>query len=174
MNAGGHGSSIGEVLKEAFVADLAAGGEVMVRPAGRLHLGYRHSGISATEVVVEATFALTPGDPAELGRLIDEIVSWRREHQPGGQNAGSVFQNPPDTAAAALIEEAGLKGLRYGSAQVSPRHANFIQADSGGQAEDVYALIQVVQAEVAKRFGIELGLEVELVGFSGTRSGEAR
>ena len=96
---------------------------------------------------------------------IDEVVRWRREHQPGGQNAGSVFTNPPGDAAGRLIEEAGLKGFRIGSAVVSDRHANFIQADPGGSADDVKRLIDEVRALVAERLGVELRTELRLVGF---------
>jgi UDP-N-acetylmuramate dehydrogenase len=76
---------------------------------------------------------------------IGEIVRWRRENQPGGRNAGSVFRNPPGDAAGRLIEAAGLKGHRVGSAKVSSKHANFVQADAGGSADDVYRLIGEVE-----------------------------
>jgi UDP-N-acetylmuramate dehydrogenase len=108
---------------------------------------------------------LRPGDRARSEREIAEIVRWRREHQPGGQNCGSVFTNPPDDSAGRLIEEAGLKGFAVGSAHVSPKHANFIQADEGGSADDVWALIQEVQRLVAERTGVRLQPEVRLVGF---------
>jgi UDP-N-acetylmuramate dehydrogenase len=106
----------------------------------------------------------------EAGRAtIRDIVRWRREHQPGGQNAGSVFTNPagqpPANSAGWLIETAGCKGRRWGSAMVSPKHANFIQADSGGSADDVRALLEAVRAEVARVHGLTLKTEVRLVGF---------
>ncbi|HVC66260.1 MAG TPA: UDP-N-acetylmuramate dehydrogenase, partial [Acidimicrobiales bacterium] len=96
---------------------------------------------------------------------IAEIVRWRREHQPGGSNAGSVFTNPPGDSAGRLIDEAGLRGHRLGSAEVSPKHANFIQADSGGSAADVRRLIEDVQRRVRERFGVELATEVRMIGF---------
>ena len=68
------------------------------------------------------------------------IVRWRRQHQPGGSNAGSVFTNPEGDSAGRLIEAAGLKGFRMGTARVSEKHANFIQADKDGRADDVHAL----------------------------------
>ncbi len=80
-------------------------------------------------------------------------------------NAGSVFTNPPDDAAGRLIEAAGLKGLRIGSAVVSDKHANFIQADPGGSADDVRRLIDTVRALVADRLGVELRTELRFVGF---------
>ena len=79
--------------------------------------------------------------PPKSAARIAEIVKWRREHQPGGQNAGSVFTNPPGDAAGRIVEAAGLKGFRIGTAAVSDKHANFIQADPGGSADDVADLI---------------------------------
>ena len=96
------------------------------------------------------------------------IVRWRREHQPGGQNCGSVFVNPVPGAlsAGALIDGLGLRGFRIGSAHVSEKHANFIQASEGGSAADVRAVIEAVRARVAEATGIVLRSEVRLVGFA--------
>lgn len=194
MNAGGHGSAIAEHLREARVADLthpAGAPLVTVRSRAELDLRYRHSAIAATDVVVEATFDLVPGDSEASLAEIHEIVRWRREHQPGGQNAGSVFANPggspsadptsADAAAAgpsagALIDQAGLKGYRHGTAMVSPKHANFIQAEPGGSADDVAALIELVADRVASQFGVALHTEVRMVGFpvSGASGSEDR
>ena len=99
------------------------------------------------------------------------IVKWRREHQPGGSNAGSVFTNPEGDSAGRLIEEAGLKGYRLGTAHVSEKHANFIQADKGGRADDVRALMEHVRAVVAARCGVTLSAEVRLLGFDGGKTG---
>src|SRR5207237_6058910 len=112
-----------------------------------------------------ATFALEPGDRARAEATIADIVRWRREHQPGGANAGSVFTNPPDDSSGRLIDAAGLKGFRVGSAFVSPKHANFFQADEGGSADDVLALIREVQRLVEERTGVRLEPELRLVGF---------
>ena len=98
------------------------------------------------------------------------IVRWRREHQPGGANAGSVFTNPENDSAGRLIEAAGLKGYRKGTAHVSEKHANFIQADRGGSADDVYALMEHVRAVVAERCGVALRTEVRLLGFDGRKT----
>ena len=92
-------------------------------------------------------------------------MRWRREHQPGGSNAGSVFANPDGDSAGRLIDAAGLKGHRRGSAFVSPKHANFVQVDDGGSADDVRALIEEVRTTVEDRFGVVLQLENRLVGF---------
>ena len=94
---------------------------------------------------IEATSATgARGDRTESEATISEVVAWRRANQPGGQNAGSVFVNPVpgEVSAGALIDQLGLRGLRVGSAQVSDKHANFIQADDGGSADDVHALME--------------------------------
>ena len=164
MNAGGHGSDVAAVLDRCRVFDLRTGrGDERAAPA--LALGYRRSGLAPEEVVVWAAFALTPGDRAEAERAVAEVVRWRRAHQPGGSNAGSVFTNPDGDAAGRLVEAAGLKGFRLGTARVSPKHANFIQADEDGSADDVRALIEHVRAVVAERTGVSLVPEVRLVGF---------
>ena len=94
-----------------------------------------------------------------------EIVQWRRDNQPGGQNAGSVFTNPPGDSAGRLIDTAGLKGFRIGTAEVSPKHANFIQADPGGSADDVLALMTEIMRRVHETHGVELHAETHVVGF---------
>ena len=108
--------------------------------------GYRSSSVRATELVVAAELEVTPGSIETEQEAVAAIVRWRREHQPGGSNAGSVFTNPEDDSAGRLIEAAGLKGFRIGTAHVSEKHANFIQADRDGRADDVYALMEHVRA----------------------------
>jgi UDP-N-acetylmuramate dehydrogenase len=165
MNAGGHGSDLSRTLTTAQVADLADGGRRSTLTIHDLAFGYRRSAITAAHVVLSAEFGLAPGDPARAEQAVAEVVRWRREHQPGGPNAGSVFTNPPADSAGRLIDEAGLKGYRHGSAFVSPKHANFIQVDPGGAADDVWRLMATVQAAVRAKTGVELHPEVHLVGF---------
>lgn len=164
MNAGGHGSDTAACLLRYRWLDLVsdAGG---TDPPDRLALGYRTSSVRPSEVVVWAELTVTAGDPDEAKAAIAEIVRWRRAHQPGGSNAGSVFANPPGDAAGRLVEAAGLKGHRLGSARVSEKHANFIQVDDGGSADDVRRLMTHVAATVEERFGVRLRPEVRLVGF---------
>ncbi len=164
MNAGGHGSDVAASLRRYAWMDLAsgAGGEDGLE---RLAPSYRHSSIRDAQVVLWAELAASSGDPAAGRDEIAEIVRWRREHQPGGSNAGSVFANPEGTSAGALIEEVGCRGMRLGSAVVSPKHANFIQADDGGSADDVWRLIHRVAATVAEAKGVRLRTEVRLIGF---------
>jgi UDP-N-acetylmuramate dehydrogenase len=168
MNAGGHGSDVAATLRRVRVLDLATGEDGIVTAAS-LELGYRSSAVTPTRVVVWAEFALQPGDTAAGEAELSEIVRWRREHQPGGQNAGSVFTNPDGDSAGRLVDAAGCKGLRRGSAHVAEKHANFIQADAGGSADDVAALIAEVQARVEAATGVRLHPEVRLVGFGDPR-----
>ncbi len=164
MNAGGHGSDMAGSLLRVRVVDTA-GGEDGVVPASELDLAYRQSSLRSSDVVVWAELELGRGDPGEAEAEIASIVRWRRANQPGGQNAGSVFTNPPGDSAGRLVEVAGCKGMRLGSASVSTRHANFIQADEGGSADDVFALMADVRRQVAARTGVVLEPETRLVGF---------
>jgi UDP-N-acetylmuramate dehydrogenase len=164
MNAGGHGSDIAGTLTEARVLDLHSGEDRLLSVAD-LALGYRRSAIQPHHVVCAARFHLAAGDAATATAEISEIVAWRRDNQPGGQNAGSVFTNPDGDSAGRLIDAAGGKGLRHGSAEVSPKHANFIQADPGGSADDVHALMLDVQALVLRDSGVLLEPETRLIGF---------
>jgi UDP-N-acetylmuramate dehydrogenase len=166
MNAGGHGSDVAATIVRAGVADLAAGGEVEVIDADGLDLGYRRSAIGPTHVVAWAEFGLRAGDRDAAEAEIRDIVRWRRENQPGGSNAGSVFTNPPGDSAGRLIDQAGLKGHRVGSAHVSPKHANFFQADVDGRADDVAALIWEVQRLVEATTGVRLHPELRMIGFA--------
>lgn len=164
MNAGGHGSDVARRLQRVRIFDVATGKDGVV-VAADLDLGYRRSNLRPSQVVVWAEFEVYRGDPHQAGAEVSEIVRWRRQKQPGGQNAGSVFTNPANESAGRLIEVAGAKGLRLGTAQVSPKHANFIQADPGGSADDVFALIEELRRRVREATGIDLVPEVRLVGF---------
>jgi len=164
MNAGGHGSDMAASLVRVRVVDLAGGedGEVTTRDLG---LQYRSSAFTSSQVVVSAQLQLRGGIVADAEAEIAEIVRWRRANQPGGQNAGSVFTNPPGSSAGALIDAAGLKGLRHGGAEVSPKHANFIQAADGGSADDVWHLMADVRQRVFDHVGVVLHPETRMVGF---------
>jgi UDP-N-acetylmuramate dehydrogenase len=164
MNAGGHGSDMAAVLRGVRVLDLRTGEDGSVSVA-ELDLRYRHSSVASHQVVLEAELRLAVGDRATAEAAISEIVRWRRAHQPGGPNAGSVFTNPAGDSAGRLIDAAGLKGHRVGTAVVSTKHANFIQADEGGSADDVLALMTEVRRAVRRRTGIDLVPETRLVGF---------
>ncbi|HET8621876.1 MAG TPA: UDP-N-acetylmuramate dehydrogenase [Acidimicrobiales bacterium] len=169
MNAGGHGSDMAATLVSAEIVDLGVGGGPRTVAAGDLALGYRRSAVAPRQVVVAATLGLARGDRMAGERTLSEIVAWRRANQPGGQNAGSVFTNPPGDSAGRLIDAAGCKGLRRGTAEVSTKHANFVQADPGGSADDVLALMGEVQRRVEEAFGARLEVETRLVGFENSR-----
>ncbi len=172
MNAGGHGSDTAATLRSCRIVDLSSG-RVDDRPVSRLGLGYRRSALRREDVVVSARHRLAAGDPAAGADAIAEVVRWRRDHQPGGSNAGSVFTNPPGDSAGRLIDACGLKGARIGSAEVSTKHANFFQADEGGSADDVLRLIHHVRDRVRAETGVDLVPEVRLVGFADDASAPA-
>jgi UDP-N-acetylmuramate dehydrogenase len=166
MNAGGHGSDIAACLVEAQVFDLASQFCGWVA-ADRLGLRFRGSDLAGHQIVLAARLQLALGDRDASQRELDEIVRWRREHQPGGQNAGSVFVNPipGELAAGELVERVGLRGFTLGTASVSDKHANFIMGSEGGLAADVRALIDLVRDRVAAETGFVLRSEVRLIGF---------
>ena len=173
MNAGGHGSDMASCLHTYSWVDVLsdAGG---TSDAARLRYGYRSSSVGPTELVLGASLVVTPGDPAAEKDGLSEIVRWRRHHQPGGANAGSVFANPEGDSAGRLIDAAGLKGFRLGTAQVSEKHANFIQAAKGGKADDVRALMSAVRDAVFDRLGVWLTAEVRLLGFEADETDPVR
>jgi UDP-N-acetylmuramate dehydrogenase len=167
MNAGGHGRETVEVLRRAWVMDLLRAGAPAgsdERGAGDLELGYRRSNLRPSDVVCAAELTVTADAAAACEARVADIVRWRREHQPGGQNAGSVFRNPPGDSAGRLIDAAGLKGLRVGGAVVSEKHANFFQAEPGATASDVRELVTEVRRRVADVSGVELVAELHIVG----------
>lgn len=167
MNAGGHGSDIAACLVQAEIFDLHTQ-LVGWRPAQALGLRFRGSNLLDHEIVLFAQLDLAEGDIDQSEGEIAEIVRWRRENQPGGQNAGSVFVNPipGELSAGELIDRVGLRGFRIGGAFVSEKHANFIQAGDGATAADVKAVIEQVRERVAEETGFELRSEVRLVGFA--------
>lgn len=170
MNAGGHGAEIKDSLTTALLFKLQTG-EFVWRSNTELAFDYRTSSVSATELVIQAQFSLLLGDSASGKAKMLEIVQWRRANQPGGQNAGSVFTNPDGDSAGRLIESVGAKGLRIGSAAVSTKHANFIQADENGCAADILALMQEIQRLVFAQHGVQLAFETRLLGFDGELGG---
>ncbi len=170
-NAGAHEADVAGVLESVRV--LAADGTESEVAAADLALAYRDSRFkhgaqdpaAARDIVVAATFALSPADPDTIKARLDDIRRWRQAHQPIGlPSAGSVFRNPAGNSAGRLIEAAGLKGLRIGGAVVSAKHANFIVNDQKGTASDVRRLAEQVRAEIQARHGLELAFEIEFVG----------
>ncbi|MGZ6266315.1 MAG: UDP-N-acetylmuramate dehydrogenase [Candidatus Limnocylindrales bacterium] len=117
------------------------------------------------ELILGATFGLSPASPAEIRARLDEIRRWRREHQPLDlPSAGSVFRNPEGDSAGRLIDACGLKGTRLGGAVISETHANFIVNTGGASASDIRRLAERARGAVARRFGIDLVYEVQFIG----------
>lgn len=166
MNAGGHGSDMAASVIGVHLLDLRTTRCGWVDVAG-LGLRFRGSRVRDHQVVLDARLRLRKGDAVAAEKELVEIVRWRRDHQPGGQNAGSVFVNPipGELAAAELIDSLGLRGFRIGGAVVSEKHANFIQAENKCSAADVRAVMEHVRAEVELKLGVVLRSEVRLVGF---------
>jgi UDP-N-acetylmuramate dehydrogenase len=164
MNAGGHGSDMAASLASIRVVDMAAG-QTREMAAGALGLSYRHTDLPATCVVTSATLRLAHGDVEAAEAEVAESVRWRREHQPGGANAGSVFTNPEGDSAGRLVDVVGGKGLTVGSAAVSEKHANFVQAAPGGSADDVAQLMLEVADLVERGTGVRLRAETRMAGF---------
>lgn len=165
-NAGAHGGEMSQVLVTASVLDPSTGA---LRELGAAECGfsYRESRFKHEAAVICGATIEAPGrdDPAAIAARVSEHQRARRETQPlADQNAGSVFRNPPGDHSGRLIDAAGLKGHRLGSARVSEKHANFIVTDRGGSAADVRALGDHVRAAVRERFGVDLRYEIEFVG----------
>lgn len=168
MNAGGHGSDMAACLIDVVVYDMNDPGAGLQRlPVASLGLRFRASDLAPAHIVHEARLRLSIGDRERAERELSEIVRWRRENQPGGQNCGSVFVNPVpgEVTAGGLIDSIGLRGFTIGTASVSEKHANFVQATDGGRAADVRAVIEHVREVVAAETGYRLRSEVRLVGF---------
>ena len=164
MNAGGHGAEIRDSLIDAELIDLR-NGALFSRSNDGLEFGYRTSSVDTAELVLGARFELSRAAAAAGSARLAEIVAWRRANQPGGHNSGSVFSNPDGDSAGRLIETVGAKGLRIGTAEVSRKHANFIQADDDGRAADILSLMAELRRRVLERHGIELQFETQLLGF---------
>ena len=192
-NAGAHNSNMGEVLEWIEVLDARSSSEdqysiPMVRRYmhDELDLSYRHSRfrelrrvvfdeqgypkpaprglIEPAEIILLLTIRLHHEDPQKLRKIIEEHKQYRKRTQPVQQSAGSIFKNPAGDYAGRLIEQAGLKGMIHGKAQISERHANFIVNLGRASAADVVALIKEARNRVHEKFGIDLELEVELRG----------
>jgi UDP-N-acetylmuramate dehydrogenase len=163
MNAGTREREMKDVVQSVTLLDAA--GSLQELPAARLRWQYRELELPAGSVVLGARFRAPPGDAAQIRADQEAQLARRRETQPiHERSCGSVFKNPPGDHAGRLIEAAGLKGVRQGSAEISPLHANFIVTRGRARAADVLALIARARAAVATRFGVALETEVAIVG----------
>jgi len=162
MNAGAHGNDFASVLVSATV--LEPSGRTVELPRAKISYGYRHSGLGE-RVVLGCVLKLEKGDPNRLQAEIADLMRRRRAGTPYDQPCcGSVFRNPEENTAARLIDRCGLKGRRVGSAEISRVHANYIVNRGNASADDVLRLIDIARTAVFKDFGIELQLEVKVLG----------
>ncbi len=161
MNCGGRYGEIGTAVKKIRV--IGSDGRTYERDHDDLEFGYRHCTLGS-DCIVSAEFALEEMDRAELEMRFREIYLYKQNTQPplGAQSVGCIFRNPTGRSAGEIIDGAGLKGLRLGSAYVSERHANFVLADPGGRATDVIELIRLVGQRVEDHCGIRLEPEVKI------------
>ena len=165
MNAGAHQCSIGPLVRE--VRCLSLEGEERVLEGRQMEFGYRTSLLQRRSdlVVAEVTLVLSRRPREAIVREMERHLQVRRRTQPLGEpGAGSIFKNPPGDFAGRLIEQAGLKGWREGDVEVSPVHANFIVNKGQARCADVLRAIRMVQRRVRERFGVQLELEVRLLG----------
>jgi UDP-N-acetylenolpyruvoylglucosamine reductase len=163
MNAGAYGGEFSQVLVRALVA--TAEGTGWLTPA-ELGLSYRHSNLRHGQVVVQAELKLTPRPAAEIKAEVAELNARRKEAQPTNKRTfGSVFKNPEhELSAGRMLEACGLKGHRIGGAQISPKHANFIENADGARSEDAIALMVEARRRAVEQYGVELRHEVQLLG----------
>ena len=164
-NAGAHGSDVSKSLR--FVSVLfKEGGEQELDPEG-MGYKYRSSQLKRERipaVILAATFNAQISTREEAWGRLGENLAYRQGTQPPGNSTGSTFRNPPGDHAGRLIEAAGLKGTRIGGAEFSTMHANFIVNDGHATAQDYYSLISLAKREVKEQFGVDLRLEIELLG----------
>lgn len=164
-NAGAHGGDMADSLELAEILQREVG-EVRW-PVERLAFGYRRSWLKThpgEAVVLAAVMHLEPSDVRTTRARARSFQEHRRVTQPAGASMGSMFKNPAHDFAGRLIDEAGLRGYAVGGAQISERHGNFFINLGGATASDVWELIRVARSAVFERFGVELELEIELIG----------
>jgi UDP-N-acetylenolpyruvoylglucosamine reductase len=163
MNAGAYGGDIAGVLERALV--VSAEGADWRTPA-KLGLQYRRSGLAHGQVVARAEFQLVPTPESEIRTTVAAMQAQRKAAQPTNKRTfGSVFKNPAhELTAGRMLEACGLRGHRIGGAQISPRHANFIENADGARSADAIALMVEARRRALDEFGVELEHEVQLLG----------
>ena len=163
MNAGAYGGEIKDIVE--FVHLLDASGETRTAARDELPFAYRTLDLPAETIIIGAAIRLRRGEAEKIAGRVREIIGMRKEKHPlEFRNAGSVFKNPRDCPAGRLIEEAGLKGIRIGDAQVSEKHANFIVNRGHATAADILGLVALIQQRVLEKTGLTLETEVRIIG----------
>jgi UDP-N-acetylenolpyruvoylglucosamine reductase len=163
MNAGAYGGEIAGVLERALVADATG---VSWRTPAELGLEYRRSSLDPGQVVAQAEFGLHERPVEEIKATVAEMQAARKAAQPTNKRTfGSVFKNPDhELSAGRMLEACGLRGFRIGGAQISPRHANFIENADGARSVDAIELMAEARRRALDGFGVELAHEVQLLG----------
>jgi UDP-N-acetylmuramate dehydrogenase len=165
MNAGAYGSETREILRWAEVFKPETGLVERV-PNVELKLSYRRSVLHAHPgwIVLRAAYALRFSEPEELKARIKEFRAQRRNGTPNRPSCGSTFKRPKDEYPGRVIEAAGLKGMQVGQIEISPVHANYFVNHGGGTAQDALKLIEHAKETVRAKLGIELEMEVRVLG----------
>jgi UDP-N-acetylmuramate dehydrogenase len=163
MNAGAYGADVASVLKRALVVDAEG---AAWRTPSELGLRYRTSSLRHGQVVATAELALAPRPAAEIKSTVVEMQARRKAAQPTNKRTfGSVFKNPEhELTAGRMLEACGLRGFAIGGAQISPKHANFIENAGGATSADAVALIAEARRRACEQFGVVLHAEVQLLG----------
>ena len=163
MNAGTREGEIGSLVESVRCFDSKEGLDRWI-PRNELQFHYRRSNLEG-KIILAAELRLKAGSKVDILKRVRELQDRRRKTQPiHTYNVGSTFKNPPGRFVAQMIEEAGLKGCRLGGAKVSEKHANFFENEGSATARDVLALVERVRGEIRSRFGVELELEMKVVG----------
>jgi UDP-N-acetylmuramate dehydrogenase len=162
-NAGAFGYEMKDVIEEVSVLDSS--GRVLRLPSADLGFGYRKSNIPHQALILQTRIRLRKDRKEEVGSRIDDFLKKKKQTQPIWEpSAGCVFKNPPGMAAGKLIDEAGYKGMSFGSVSVSTVHANFFISKGQASASDFIGLMQMVTAGVHERFGVSLEPEIRIIG----------
>jgi UDP-N-acetylmuramate dehydrogenase len=160
VNAGGRAGDIGQFVESVTVMNVK--GEISTRKGDELWFGYRESNVDEL-VILEGSLKLQHGETEEITRRMRKLWIMKKATQPlSFQSAGCIFKNPRGLSAGALIEQAGLKGIRVGAAEISDRHANFIVTNPGARSDDVLRLIDLTRSKVSEQFGVDLELEIKI------------
>jgi UDP-N-acetylmuramate dehydrogenase len=165
-NAGAHGTEMAASVADVVVLEHDKGAQLYSN--AEMHYAYRYSMLKAREdrrfVVLQVNFILPYDDTEAIKSRMEEFNAYRKRTQPHGASLGSIFKNPEGDYAGRLVEASGLKGYAIGGVGISQKHANFIVNHGDATATDYYALIRHAQETVLKQQGVELELEIELVG----------
>ena len=166
MDAGSRHEWIGRAVRDVVTLDVRRG---MRRYMGsEIEWGYRYTSIPRDQVILEATFELTPSTRTAVANEMNRRMARRRATQPTGRPCcGSVFKNPGDRSVGALLDACGVKGYSVGGAKVAEKHANFVLNEGNATAADVVAVIGEMHDRVLERFGLDLTPEVKFLGFEG-------